>query len=174
MFKENNNFLNKEQKNYLQNIFVNKDFPFYFSDKSIATDKSNRAILTHVILNRLDSEHPSKYINSNHYDSVVDILNSFLISVKEKAYFFTRISLNLTFNNGFDKSEIHQDHDYDHKQIIIYLNDCDKKAKTVIKQKGKTNEITPEKYKGICFGPDKHYHYFPKQGMRVILVATYI
>ena len=68
MFKENNNFLNKEQKNYLQNIFVNKDFPFYFSNKSIATDKNNRAILTHVILNRLESEHPSKYINSNYYD----------------------------------------------------------------------------------------------------------
>ena len=65
---------------------------------------------------------------------MVDILNCFLISIKEKAYFFTRISLNLTFNNGFDKSEIHKDHDYDHKQIIIYLNDCDKKAKTVIKQ----------------------------------------
>ena len=54
---------------------------------------------------------------------------------------------NLTYANGMEKSGVHVDHKYPHKQIILYLNDCDKDAKTVIvDDKGKDSKIiTPEK-----------------------------
>ena len=35
-------------------------------------------------------------------------------------------------------------------------------------------EIYPEKFKGICFGSNLHYHFFPKKGARIVLVATFI
>ena len=60
--------------------------------------------------------------------------------------------------------------------FILYLNDCDKNAKTVIvDDKDKIiKTITPQKYKGICFDSLPHYQIFPKHGLRLILVATFI
>jgi len=31
----------------------------------------------------------------------------------------------------------------------------------------------PEKYKGIYFDSHLHYHFFPKKGERVVLIATF-
>ena len=55
-------------------------------------------------------------------------------------------------------------------QVIIFLNDADENAETVIGD----SRIKPEKYKGICFGYENHHMIFPKSGVRYVLVATYI
>ena len=54
-----------------------------------------------------------------------------------------RAAINLTVNNSVKKCPIHYDHNYEHKQILIYLNDSDKNAKTVIlnKKNKKLKEI---------------------------------
>jgi len=178
MFKEKKKFLSKEQIRFIEEIILVKEFPFYFINKTVSEKDplQNDSFLAHVILNRIEQQHLSKAINSNYYDPVVNILTSFLDSVKEEYSFFTRIAINLTYNNGFEKSSIHRDHEYEHKQIIIYLNDCDKDSKTIIlnDKEESIKEITPEKYKGVCFGSNLHYHFFPKKGNRIILVATYI
>ena len=44
---------------------------------------------------------------------------------------FLRICLNLTFNNGYKKTGVHKDHDCDHRQILICLNDVDSKSDTI-------------------------------------------
>jgi hypothetical protein len=135
------------------------------------------SFLSHIILNRLENVDIKNAINSAFYDPTIDILNNFLNSKKLKKNFFTRIAYNLTFNNGIEQCAAHTDHDYNHNQIIIYLNDClDKQSKTVILNEKEEiiKEIYPEKYKGICFGSNPHYHFFPTKGMRVVLVATFI
>ncbi len=38
----------------------------------------------------------------------------------------------MTFNFGVKKSIVHEDHNFDHKQLIIYLNDCDQNSKTIL------------------------------------------
>ena len=120
----------------------------------------------------------NKILNTNEhvYKNTLDILLNFLKSVKEKHNFFTRICYNLTFNNGFDRSQTHRDHHYSHKQIIIYLNNSEKTATTcMLNKKGKViKEVVPEKFTGICFDDVDHYHLFPKKGPRLTLVATYI
>ena len=76
-----------------------------------------------------------------------------MLKIKLKIKKLFRVSINLSFNIGVKKSIVHQDHDFDHKQLIIYLNDCDKNSKTVILNKKNKiiKEITPEKYKGVVF-----------------------
>jgi hypothetical protein len=177
-FKENKKFLSTEQIKFIEEEILGAKFPYYLINKTVVQKDllQEDGFLAHIILSRLEDRHMTKVINSEYYDVILDILNSFLSSIKEKVNFFTRIAINLTYNNGFEKSSIHKDHNYDHKQIIIYLNDCDKKAKTVIlNDKEKiVKEIQPEKYKGICFGSNLHYHFFPTKGKRIVLVATYI
>jgi hypothetical protein len=180
LFKENKDFLSKENKDFIENIIFNKKmFPWYILQETVRNIKINPPdiFLGHTILSRLESEHMKDVVNSHFYDPTVDILNNFLNSIKVKKNFFTRISYNLTFNNGVEKCPIHTDHEFSHNQIIIYLNDClDKKSNTVILNEKEEiiKEIKPEKYKGICFGSNKHYHFFPTKGMRVVLVATFI
>ena len=50
------------------------------------------------------------------------------------------------------------------EQLWVIVDDKDKIIKT----------ITPQKYKGICFDSLPHYQIFPKHGLRLILVATFI
>ena len=179
--KENNNFLTKNNIDFINNVVLNKDFPYfinyYDNREKIDLSSTNNIFLSHTVQIRLEDCNLKEAINSPYYDATLDILNSFCKSINQKVNFFTRINYNLTFNNGKIKSHIHKDHDgFDHKQIIIYLNDCDKEATTcIVDNKNKLlKEITPEKYKGICFNSLKHYQKFPKIGHRVILVATFI
>jgi hypothetical protein len=179
--KENNNFLTKENIEFINNVVLNKDFPYfinYFNDnEKLSLSLSKNIFLSHTVQIRLDTCNLKEAINSPYYEITLDILKNFCKSINQKVNFFTRINYNLTFNNGKIKSHIHKDHDgFDHKQIIIYLNDCDKEATTcIVDNKSKLlKEIMPEKYKGICFNSLKHYQKFPKTGHRVILVATFI
>ena len=174
-FKQNTNFLSETDKKFIESNLLSKDFPFYFQAGAVSLAEKD-FYLSHQVLKRLEhSEDHTKSINTDlkTYHSTLDILKNFSNSIGEKPYFFTRIGYNLTFNNGFDKCKPHQDHDYDHKQIIIYLNDSD--AKTYILNKGKiVKEITPKAGKGICFNNSPHYAEFPKSGARLVLVATFI
>jgi hypothetical protein len=180
--KENNNFLTKDNIDFINNVVLNKNFPYFINHYDGGIEKTNLSntndiLLSHTVQIRLENCHLKDAINSPHYDITLDILKNFCKSINQKVNFFIRINYNLTFNNGKIKPLIHRDHEsFDHKQIIIYLNDCDKEATTcIVNNKNKLlKEITPEKYKGICFNNLKHYQKFPKTGHRVVLVATFI
>ena len=88
-----------------------------------------------------------------------------------------RIAVNLTYNTGNVDSLTHVDHRFDHKQLIIYLNDpTDKGSNTVIvDDNNKTvKEVSPKKYKGFCFDSSPHYLKYPKAGERIIAIFTFI
>jgi len=174
-FKENKNFLTDRNKIFLENKLLNDNFPFFFQSNSVSKNQRDY-FMSHIVLQRLEhSEDHKKSINTDieTYNETIDILKNFCDSIKEKPYFFTRIAYNMTFNCGFDKCEPHQDHGYDHKQIIIYLNESP--AKTIICDNKKiVKQITPKLGKGICFGNLPHYQEFPKLGVRLVLVATFI
>jgi hypothetical protein len=179
-FKESKNFLSKDNKNFIENIILkDKMFPWYTLQETVKNIKFNPPdiFLGHTVLERLENVDIRNVINSTFYEQTKNILDNFLNSIKVKKYFFTRISYNLTINNGHERCPTHMDHDYKHNQIIIYLNDCiDKNSKTVILDDNKKiiKEISPEKNKGICFGSNPHYHFFPTKGVRIVLVATFI
>jgi hypothetical protein len=179
LFKTNKKFLTTSNINFIKELTTTK-FPFFLNSHSLAKSNKCDYWFEHMVLKRLEfTDNSNNAINTEPVilDNTMDILNNFCNAINEKPYFFTRITYNLTFFHGFDKTSKHYDHHYDHKQIIIYLNDCDKISKTIILDKNEKDilkEIVPEKNKGICFNKFPHYNHYPKTGIRLVLVATFI
>jgi len=172
-FKENNNFLTKENISFIEKIILGDNFPFYRSSKSTLEDKIS--FLYHCLLKRPEERQNKEDINSSHYLNCLELVKSFFKKTDIKHKEILRMSVNFTFNNGVKKCPTHQDHNYPHKQLIIYLNDADPLSKTVLldKKNKPWKEIAPEKYKGICFDNLNHYHFYPKSDERIILITTF-
>jgi hypothetical protein len=104
------------------------------------------------------------------------VLENFCKKVGYKYKEIFRISVNLTFNIGLKHSVVHCDHKFPHKQVLIYLNDCDPEAFTfILDKKNKViKKIKPEKFKGIMFDRQPHYLKYPKHKERIITVYTLI
>ena len=176
-FKEHGEFLSTESKDFIDKVLLGDNFPFYQIPRTGTLGKEvNDELLNHLVLPRPEDRDITETVTSNFFGQTKKILDEFLKAVDIEPAFYLRIAYNLTYNNGFEKSGPHIDHNYDHKQAIIYMNDVkDKEAKTVILNKNKIyKEVTPQQYKGVCFNNLKHYNYNPKAGKRVVLIGTFI
>ena len=178
--KEAKNFLSKDNINFIENVILTNKFPFYLENKILEKQKTNDAWFSHRVLERLENNKDiTKALCTSQeiYNQTLDILYNFCNKIKEKPNFFLRINYNLSFNNGNKESRVHIDHKYYHKQIIIYLNDFDKKAGTHIYDDSESKIIKtliPEKYKGFCFENLSHEAIHPDKHFRVVLTATFI
>ena len=173
-YKESNDFLTDENKKFINEILLSNSFPFY-RNFTLTSPEDKNIFLCHVLLVRPEERIYKDHINSLYFSETLKIILSFFNKFKIKHKEILRMSINYTYNNGVDKCPVHQDHEYPHKQIIIYLNDADSSSKTVILDKNDKilKEIIPQKNKGICFDNKPHYHFYPKKGERIILIATF-
>ena len=176
-FIEDNNFLSFEQKEFINGTVLSPNsFPFYHQ-RGASTSEDDNSILSHIVKIRPEIREEGEIFNSYTGHVFEDILRTFCkknnIAIKESL----RIAVNFTYNNGAISCPIHLDHEFPHKQLLIYLNEpLDKQAKTVILDKDEKTilkEITPEQYKGVCFNDKPHYHYYPKIGERIVAVFTF-
>ena len=78
------------------------------------------ANFSHIVVQR--PEEPI-YINSIHYEKMVELLYAFTDKHNIKCNTLLRCGLNLTYNNGVEKCKVHRDHDFEHNQLLICLND---------------------------------------------------
>jgi hypothetical protein len=173
---EDTDFLTSIQKNYIDEVILGAHFPYYINDSAVKNDQNS--YLGHQIMIRLeDRKEGDPPFNSPHHQQIVDIFESFVLKNKIICNEILRCSVNLTYKTNSDKCPIHQDHDYSHKQLLVYLNDCkDKGAKTVLMDESETKvlkEIIPEKFKGVYFESCPHYMIYPSQDIRVVLVYTF-
>ena len=114
---------------------------------------------------------------SDFTDKFIDIFESFMKKNNLEYKEIHRMAINFSYNNGHRKGEIHTDHEYPHKQVLICLNkpldsDCD----TVILDKDNKiiKKVKFEQYKGFVFESTPHYQLYPKKGIRLMLVTTYV
>ncbi len=172
IIKECINFLSNNSKSNIDSIMADSNFPYYMS--SSHQENLEYPYLSHIVLKRPE-ERNHKDFNSPYANLFLNILKEFENKNNIKVNQLLRIAINLTFNFGKKNSFTHKDHEFDHKQLIIYLNDCDKNAKTVILNDDKKiiKKITPEKFKGVLFDSCHHYMIYPKKGYRVIAVYTF-
>ena len=173
---EHNNFLSKKNKKFINYIFEDRQFPFYISPSTKSgKDKNGNfirdRILSHVLLNRKEYRKPGECSNSPYLNEAIDILDNFTKKTKIKYTEILRAAINFTYNNGHEYSGLHVDHEYDHFQLLVYLNDCDSKSVTVLKDK--VVKIKPKKFKGIVFKNVPHMMKLPQKGERVILIITF-
>ena len=84
-----------------------------------------------------------------------------------------RCAVNLSFNNGNERTISHRDHDIDHKVLIIYCNEVPN-TPTVIEDNNKIlKKVESKKYRGLYFENYTHYMVYPKKQHRVIVVYTF-
>jgi hypothetical protein len=170
MYIENKNFLTQEEKNVL-GIMLEENFPFYWHKEQIVND--NRPFLGHTLWDR-NSNLPC----SNFCDFIENIVKKFCIKNNIEFKKILRGSVNLSFplnEKNCSPASIHQDYPFDHKQMLIYLNDSDgdtiifnKEGKEIVKK------ITPEKFKIICFDNVPHIGKGPiESNRRVVIVICF-
>jgi hypothetical protein len=167
----NNEKLNKEQIRKKLKLPKTKTANSLIEQAIIRRDD---LFLSHVILKRPEERNNNSY-NSPHANFFESMFYTFCEKHNIKVKEIFRIAVNLTFNIGVKEGVIHQDHSFKHKQLIIYLNDCDKEAKTIILNKNnkKIKEIIPVQFKGACFDNSPHYLIYPRTGERIIAIYTF-
>ena len=57
----------------------------------------------------------------------------------------------MTFPLFEGTSPIHKDHEEEHKQLILYLNDVDGNTVLCDEDRMPVQHITPVQYRGVCF-----------------------
>ena len=109
---------------------------------------------------------------------MLDILNNFCKKIGEKPNFYTRIAYNITIPNKNKTCGVHLDHEYNHKQIIIYLNDSsgdtfivDKNNNVLKKIPYKAIQIFLRYFENLPHYQDSFPYFYPKFGARIALVA---
>lgn len=175
---ENNSFLTKRNKDFIKHILEDQKFPFYIgpSTKTHKDKKGNfinDRTLCHVLLQRKEYRKKGEYSNSIYLKEATDILNNFTKKTKIKYKEILRAAINFSYNNGHESSGFHEDHTYDHFQLLVYLNDCDPDSVTMLKDKNKIIEIKPKKFKGILFKKIPHKMKYPEKGERLVLIITF-
>ena len=177
----NEGYLSKKEIDFLNNYIVNSDvFPWYVLPRPVS---EKYPCMNHVLLPRYDYKNNTGFkINSGLYEPMLNIVEGICKKHRITIKRILRAQFNLTWKFKGKYSTPHFDHDFPHKNVIIYLNKFtkgstylfketynDKKAKTIIK------EMKSDKGKYIVY-PGENYHAagFPgKEGeLRMICIFT--
>ena len=174
---EDDNFLTKEEKKYIEEHF--KKMPFYLKNTNLDGSKSP-PMITHTLVSRIeDFPNLSDRTNSNYLDFFLNILIRF---TKKYNIAFGRIlrgCINITFpfELNFKKCHIHTDHNIPHNNFILYFGEnisgdlllYEEDKKTLIKK------VKPKNFKIVCFGDSfvPHSFEYPKENFRTAVVFTF-
>ena len=161
---KDDNFLKPEHKQLIKLVLSNK-FPLYWTEHQVFPDK--RPYLSHAFLLH-DKDKNISTINSNLYEKVLDILITFCNKNNITFNECLRVNLNITFPLATKKGKFHKDHKFDHKQLIVYINNSD--GDTVLKKEGR---IKNKRYRGVCFDNQMHYAETPSKDRRAVLIYTF-
>jgi len=171
---EDTDFLNNEQKAIIKEVTLGADFPWYWSDKQ--TEENSEGYFFHQLLTRPEvGENNESKINSNFYDFFLSLLESFCKKNNIKYYEVLRASVNCVFSCNAKASPIHEDHDFEHNQLIIYLNDSPT-SRTLIfdKNNKKIKSVKATQFKGISFPKLPHAVQYPTtKERRVTAIFTF-
>jgi len=161
--------ITKKQEDFLNDIFKYEKTPFYLATYAVKENDQGYHFVHHAI----HRDNPN-VDNSELAQNLRNFLFELAPKLKIKYTKIYRCALNITFYNGFvNKCLTHEDHPFDHKQILIYLNDSD--GETVILDKKGIKEIKkikPEAFKILVMDRRNHYQFFPTKGIRKVLIYT--
>ena len=167
-------FLFQEELEFIDREINSSIIPWHWNSASV-TEKF--PFFEHVIVPREENETDDMRVVSPLYEFFTTIQKRFCTVCEipmEKIY---RQCINLTFpSDGEEYSEPHTDHEFVHKNMIIYLNDGYEMGETILYNNDLTigKKIEPKKGKVICFdGSIDHGVRWIPRGRRIIFVSTW-
>ena len=169
-------FLTYEQKNFVKDVILGDDFQWYLAPGAIEWG-DNYFYMFHVVLRRPELHLRGEYrFNSPYSDFFLQVFETFCDKNNIEYSDLLRISVNLVFPNGVEESMIHYDHDFPHRQLIVYLTDNPDSSTRIFDKDEETllHEITPEQFKGVAFDAFPHLVVNQKLGIRVAVIYTFI
>lgn len=172
-------FLTDEQKHYIDHILLKS---ICFVCQQGLVKESDEAIgFSHCVLARKEdcnSDAPV-IIDIDNFEFMVSIFEAYLRSIGFVGdYDLKRIAINATTSALNSKeSAVHVDHDYNHSQLLIQLNDNFIGGGTAIYPNHPSKEgrivVKPKKYNGYSFEGCWHSAVLPEKGVRIMAVYTY-
>ena len=177
IYIEDKNFIDKNEIKLINKVLYDVNTPWYL--QPFAEDKNKlNPLFTHSIIRRPEDRDEDELFKSSpeHRGIFIHLLTKFCKKNNYKLDEMLRCAINFTFDNNTEKCGVHQDHDRPYHQLLIYLNEADENAKTIVlddDEKTVLKEIKPEAFKGVLFDGKPHYHYFPKKGFRIVVVYTF-
>ena len=179
---ESEDFLSQYHKDFITLLRSQElQFPFYYEEGSVYKEDGAN-FMCHTLITRLEEREKignveQLGVNSPHTEMFLQMANSLCVKAEiERPKEWFRAAVNFTYPIGIDKSLTHDDHEFPHRQILIYLNKpMDKTATTVLldEQGNKVKEVIPQQFKGIIFDSTPHYMNYPKVGNRMVAVFTF-
>ena len=169
MIKKYKNILSEgEKKFFKQQVLDNLHFPFYLGKSVIIGGKDYFPYLSHKILMRPEEvKKGDNRKNSPLHYYCTNLFNTLSKRFKFEYKQLLRIAINFTFNNGVKASDIHIDHPYFHKQLLIYLHADDKNSFTLFYDKDEkkvVKKIRPEPNTGVISHSHPHSQLAPQKG----------
>ena len=160
-------FLTDKQKEFINDLFSIHEIPFYYFKHGANEDSVVH--FGHQIVKK-------EIINSTLYEIFAkDVLIQFCNNNNIKLNKIYRCAINITFPlNSIKCCDIHTDHEFDYKHLLLYLNNSD--GDTILLEDDKKTEkarITPEQYKGVMFDKCWHYQELPSKLDRKVMVFTF-
>jgi hypothetical protein len=163
--------MNQIETEFIQFVLSDR-FPWY----SQPTTSNRFMFFGHTLMNRNPEVKPvNGIINSQYYFMFEQLFARFCEENDIKVNNILRACVNTTLYDPAEVNEIHVDHDFEHYNFLMYLNEFDN-GQTLIYDKDDNivQTIFPKKYDVVIFGGERHAHRHCGVGQkRVVLVITF-
>jgi len=168
-----------DEYTFLKKEVLSSNFPWYWNEATIDGDVTsgmeNTPHFGHVVVKRPrdfgdDTKCLFPKVLSQYSEMCNLVLNQIFDFNNIEVNCVYRISFNLTLPLSDKPIPKHYDHNFPHKNLLIYFNDSD--GDTVCLNPSKKTHSPKED--DIIIFEGLHYHYLPTKGRRTVLVATFI
>ena len=170
MVIEDESILIPDEKEYIKNVILGENIPFYWTEESVVGKKE--PCLMHTLIHR-----DTQQIVSEHANFFKKIAKRFADRHKIPCNVFLRGCINFTYPQPQSgRSAAHVDHPFPHYQFLLHLNKSKGGSTFILDSKKKIiKTIEPKQFKGFGFkGGLSHCMTFPKSGRRVVSVFTFL
>ena len=184
--------------NFKNNV-LSTDFPWHWHSSSLPPGKTTSGdlpFLSHVLLrppSGLPYNNMFPLVSSDYFEQGHRVLREIVDNNKIRIKTLLRINLNMTLPQPppFDSfiSPLHVDHDFPHKNLLVYLNNTDGDTITYSEENQLDFPSKTEKFENVDLGnpirysPKEdavilydgwHHMQYPTIGKRIIMIVTFL
>jgi len=163
--------LNEIERQFMDFV-ESANFPWYFQQ----TVNNRFMFFGHTLMNRHPENKPvTGVVNSQYYSIVENLFTRFCKENNIKINHILRAAFNTTLYDPAEVNEIHVDHDFEHYNFLLYLNDFENGCTLIYdKDNNIVERIFPKKYDAVVFGGEPHANEHCGVGQkRMVLVITF-